>query len=141
MRFGRDLWFAFAVLLLGCQGSASRESRPPESLGAVPEDLPLPPRFTLDGEAGESSIGARSGMRTCTLFLKGPFPAGEVREFFRDHLRLARWKPVEPAPVPGSLVFRKGKERVEVEITGGGSSCRVRVVLNPLEEREIVDER
>ncbi|MHC4600842.1 MAG: hypothetical protein ACYS47_17765 [Planctomycetota bacterium] len=62
-------------------------------------------------------------------------------EFFLDHLRLARWKPDEPAATGRILAFRKGKDRVVVEITEAGSGCRVRVALNALEERENVDER
>ena len=139
MRNGRELGIALVVLLLGCQGTASREGRPPESLGALPEDLPLPPRFTLDDGAEASSLGTRSGVRTCTLNLKGPFSAEAVRAFFADHLRLARWKP--GAGSGGRMEFRKGGERVVVEITEAGSGCRVRVALNPSEEREKVDER
>jgi hypothetical protein len=102
----------------------------PESLGELPADLPLPPRFALD-EARQASVIGPSP-RNLTLYLMGPLSAEEVRHFFLDHLRLARWKPVESeGNGKGTLRFRKGKEEVEVTIASTGKrTCRVHIVLN-----------
>ncbi|MHC4777505.1 MAG: hypothetical protein ACYTFG_02885, partial [Planctomycetota bacterium] len=109
----------------------------PETLGALPVDLPLPPRFTLDPGRGESSLGGEIETRRCVLHLKGPLSAEEVSDFFRDHLRLARWKPVTGTTQPGVMEFRKGSEKVVVKIEGGDDGgCRVTVSLQPRAEVE-----
>ena len=114
-----------AVLLVGCQAAGSTEKRPPESLGILPDDLPLPPGFFLEEGGEESVLGP--GERNLKLVLAGPLSGEEVFHFFLDHLRLARWKPARsPKPGDRELVFGKGGDeaRVRIEDTAG-KGCRV----------------
>ncbi|GEM_PF-2684475 len=132
MKFGRGVWLAAVLLLLGCRVSSSREGRSPESLGSIPDDVPLPAKFVLDPGQGESRLEEKGGVRTMVLHLRGPFSAGEVVAFFRDHFRLARWKPDPDASAnEGGLVFRKGGETVEVRVEDRGrNSSGVTILLN-----------
>ena len=125
-----------AVLLVGCVGAGSRKTAPPETLGVLPDDLPLPPKFHLDPDAGESRLG--EGGRSLDLYLKGSLSTSEILSFFIDHFRLARWK-VAPSSVPreGRLEFVKGDETASVFIeTVEGGGCRIRVRLGAALLRE-----
>lgn len=130
MRLGRGLALVALALGAGCAAAGRVEQRSAETLGTLPDDLPLPPRFHLDPERGESVLGP--GARRCTIFLAGPFDALRTEAFFRDHLRLARWTREEESG--GGLVFRKGEERVVVRLTAdAGGGCRVRVDMVAVE--------
>jgi hypothetical protein len=105
----------------------------PESLGAIPSDLPLPVKFRLDPERGVSTLG--KGGRTADLHLKGPLSREEVVSFFMDHFRLARWTPAPRLPEAAwTLRFRKKDAQAIVDIEaveGGGCRVRVRRLIDP----------
>jgi hypothetical protein len=134
-------FFAAAALFLCCS-CVSTEPRAPESLGTIPDDLPLPPGMFLD-PGGESWLRADSPVRSARICLEGAAGRRDVASFLYVHFRLARWKPeASPKEEPGLLLFRKGDERARIvleEREGGGT--RVRVQLNPEERMEGRDGR
>jgi len=141
MRFEGRPVFAAAALFLCCS-CTSPEPRVPESLGSIPDDLPLPPGMLLDpGE--ESWLRAGSSDRTARICLTGAAGRRDVAAFFQVHFRLARWKPEASSEEGfGLLFFRKGDERARIVLEdreGGGT--RVRVHLNPEERMEGRDGR
>ena len=88
------------------------------------EDLPMPPDFSAEAATGE--VTAVDGSRLVIMQASGPGSPTSVRDFYLAALPALGWA---FSPGGDALVFRRGRERLTLDITAEGQGSRLRVEL------------
>jgi hypothetical protein len=133
MRIELAVALGAALLGFGCRSLEPEPALPPETLGALPDDLPLPPGFRLDPASGDSWLDLAN--RRADIHLAGRARPAEVIRFFENHFRLARWK-VSAQATEGESVFCKGEDVARVTVHEDDGETRARVRWNVARQQE-----
>jgi len=138
-RAGGTVALLACSLTWGCSqnDSGTQQVRLVSSTRAPEPDIPIPAGFQLVDEASEDRSTGVSRLYLRHLYV-GKADKYAVRNFYREHMPLARWQKVSDGNVRGvcTLRFEKGSESCTVDIRDAGTGMGRRTQIQILVSQE-----